>query len=151
MSPEVASAIKACLSAAPGFEQLRDDVEALGFFETGRQGEDVRWTHADGHVVLLSYTASQAICSVWFDGEYEAEAAELVSLLTRECYSPKAHGDNFGTAWTIDGGRFMRLVTKEDAKPGVGAGVRRLAENLRLVTKRGYKQRLGAALFVQRD
>jgi hypothetical protein len=151
MSPEVASAIKACLSAAPGFEQLRDDVEALGFFETGRQGEDVRWTHADGHVVLLSYTASQATCSVWFDGEYEVEASELTGLLTGDGYEAKSHTDQFGTAWTIGSGRFMRLVTKEEAKPGFGAGARKLAENLCLVTKRGYKQRLGAALFVQRD
>src|SRR6266404_5080311 len=108
MSPVVASAIKACPAAAPGFEQLRDEVEALGFFETGRQGEDIRWTHADGHVVLLSYSAAQAICSVWFDGEYEAEASELTGLLTGDGYSAKSHPDQSGMAWAIGNGRLMR-------------------------------------------
>jgi hypothetical protein len=150
MSPVVASAIK-CLAAAPGFEQLRDEVEALGFSKQAG-GERTPLDRADGHVVLLSYSASQAICSVWFEGEYETEALELASLLTRDGYSAKSHADQFGTAWTIGNGRLMRLVTKEeDAKPGFGAEFRRLAKNLRLVTKRVYKQRLSAALFVQRD
>ncbi len=152
MSPEVASVIHACLTTAPGFEQLRDEVEALGFFEMGRQDTDIRWTHADGHEVFLSYAASQTICSVWFDGEYQAEASELASLLTRDGYSAKSPTDQFGMAWTNGDKRLMRLVVREkDAKPSFGARVRRLAENLRLVTKRVYKQRLGSVLFVQRN
>jgi hypothetical protein len=150
MSPEVARVIHACLATAPGFEHLRDEVEALGFFETGRHESDIRWTHAEGHEVFLSYAASQTTCSVWYDGEYEAEVSELAELLTRDGYPAKAHTDQFGTAWAIGDKRLMRLVIKgEQTKPGTGAGFRRWAEKKRLVAKSVYKQRLGAALLVQ--
>lgn len=150
MSPEVARAIHACLATAPGFERLRDEVEALGFFETGRQESDIRWTHAEGHEVFLSYGASQTICSVWFDGEYEAEVSELAGLLTRDGYSAKAHTDQIGMAWTVGDKRLMRLVVREEqTKPDAGAGFRRWAEKKRMAAKPVYRQRLGAALLVQ--
>jgi hypothetical protein len=154
MSPEVASVIHACLAAAPGFEQLRDDVEALGFFETARLDSDIRWTHAEGHEVFLSYAASQTICSVWFDGEYQTGVADLASLLAKEGYPAKAYADQVGTAWRIDDNKLMRLAAREkDAKPkpAVDPRFRRLAENLQLVKKQGYEQRLCAALIVQRN
>jgi hypothetical protein len=150
MSPEVARAIHACLATAPGFERLRDEVEALGYFETGRLESDIRWAHAEGHDVFLSYGASETICSVWFDGEYQAEIAELTSLLTQDGYSAEARADKFGMTWTIGDKRQMRLVVSEkDTKPSLGAGFRRWAENRRLAAKPVYRQRLGAALVVQ--
>ena len=149
MSPEVARVIHACLVTAPGFEQLRDEVEALGFFETGRRDEDIRWTHADGHEVYLAYVPSQTICTVWFDGEYEAEVSEVAGLLARDGYSAEPRTDQLGASWTIGDKRLMRLVVKEDAKQSPGAGFRRWSENKRLVEKVVSRQRLGAALLVQ--
>jgi hypothetical protein len=152
MSPEVARAIHACLATAPGFGQLRDEVEALGFFEMGRHESDIRWTHADGCEVFLSYADTQTICSVWFDGEYEAEIAALASLLAEDGYPAQSQSDSHGMIWPIGDKKVMRLVVKDtDAKPDPGAGLRRWSENKRLVAKQVEKRRLGAALLVQRN
>jgi hypothetical protein len=150
MLPEVASVIRTCLAAAPEFEQLSDKMEAFGFRETGRQGADIRWTHKQGFEVFLSYTASQKICSVWFDGEYEKEVPALTSLLKQDGYLPETHADQFGVAWSIDDSTQMRLVVREE-NANLGIEIRKLAENLRMIAKRVHKQRLGATLFVQRD
>ena len=154
MAPEVARAIHACLATAPGFEGLRDEVEALGFFETANYGSDIRWTHAEGHEVFLSIADSQSTCSVWFDGDYQTGVAEVARLLTEEGYPAGVHADQMGAAWRIGDNRQLRLAARErDTKPkrAVDPGFRRLAENLQLVKKQGYEQRLCAALFVQRN
>jgi len=150
MLPEVARVIRACLAAAPGFEQLRDEVEAIGFFETARDEVDIRWTHADGHEVFLSYGDSQTTCSVWFDGEYKTAVTDVADLLTKDGYPAETHTDELGAAWVIGDKRQMRLGAKgKETKSTVDPRFRRLAENLQLVKKPGYGQRLCAALFVQ--
>jgi hypothetical protein len=154
MSPEVARAIQACLASAPGFERLRDEVEALGFFETANYGSEIRWTHAEGHEVFLAIGKSRTTCSVWFDGECQAAVFDVADLLTKEGYTARPHADASGTAWTVGDKRQLRLAAREkDVKPkqAVDPGFRRLAENLQLVKREGYRQRLCAALFVQRD
>ena len=99
----------------------------------------------------MSYGASQTICSVWFDGEYEAEVSELAGLLTRDGYSAKALTDQIGMAWTVGDKRLIRrpVVREEQRKPDAGAGFRRWAEKKRMAEKPVYRQRLGAALLVQ--
>jgi len=154
MAPEVARAIQACIATAPGFGELRDEVEALGFFETANYGSEIRWTHAEGHEVFLQIADTRTVCSVWFDGEYQTAVSELGDLLVEWGYPPNSHPDQLGMAWMVGEGKQMRLVVREKdtkPKPAVDPGFRRLAENLQLVKKQGYEQRLGAALFVQRD
>ena len=129
MSPTVATAISACLAAAPSFEHLDSTVEKLGFKEAGRENQDVRWTDIQGTEVFLSSVPRQMVCSVWFDGSATDETASLSELLQNHGYAARRlTDDQSGPLWLVGANWFVRLVVKQ-----------------------GNEHRLGAALFVLRN